>query len=165
MPLARPAKLCCCQSLTVALLLAAISVTANAESPRVRVESPLKVLAPPVKAHKIALHFKRTGGIAGFHDNLTLYTNMTYAKKAPPHRRPKAAHTGKLTAEQQATLKKLLATYGKVEWSRGNAPDVADGMQEAITINGTGQKTKLDPKDPEFGQIMKLASDLLRGAK
>jgi hypothetical protein len=114
------------------------------------------------KAKTAVLTFKRTGGIAGFHDNLTIYNDMTYAVQAPPHRPTKKTRTGKLDDGQKESLAKLLKTFGKVEWSRGNAPGVADGMQEAITINGSGKKTKLDPGAPEFRQILELVTGILR---
>jgi hypothetical protein len=114
------------------------------------------------KAKTAVLTFKRSGGIAGFHDNLTIYNDMRYAVQAPPHRPTKKTRTGKLDDGQKESLAKLLKTFGKVEWSRGNAPGVADGMQEAITINGSGKKTKLDPGAPEFRQILELVTGILR---
>lgn len=129
-----------------------------AESPVVREPSSV---APPAKKKAIVLTFKRVGGFAGFHDDLSVFEDMTFAVNGPRHR-PGSGRVGELNAEQKKKLAKVLSTFGKVDWSRGNKPGVADGMQEAITISGSGDEAKLDASGPEFRQIQELVGEILR---
>ena len=152
-------KFCCLQSLTLAIIVGIMSSASHADDPI----QPTVVKAAD-KEKKVVMTFLRKGGFAGFHDVLSVYSDFTFEKKGPRHR-PKLGKKGTLSADQQATLKKLLTTYGEVQWSRSPPPNVADGMHEAITLSGTGKKTTLGPKDPEFRQIMKLAGEILRGAR
>jgi hypothetical protein len=100
------------------------------------------------------LTFKRSGGFAGFNDNLTIYANSTYTNND--------GESGFLNDEQQKVLDKLLATFGKVDWSHSDGPNVADGMSVSISIRGSGEKTTLKPRDGEFREIQELATSLLR---
>lgn len=143
------------------LVVAALALSITCGTAAVLAAGPTEKTAPEVEKKTPVLAFVRTGGIAGFHDNLEIFSDMSYVVHAPPHR-PKSSRRGKLEAAQQKTLTKLLSTLGKVGWSRGNAPGVADGMQEAITILGSGKQTKLDPRTPEFRQIQELAAAILR---
>ncbi|MDP6718787.1 MAG: hypothetical protein QGF59_09075, partial [Pirellulaceae bacterium] len=99
-----------------------------------------------------------------FHDDLTVYSDFTYLSKGPRHV-PRLTREGKLSSSQQAMLKQILSTYGKVKWDRKSGPKVRDGMDESITLNGTGKKNKLDPKDLEFGTLSRLANTVITTAR
>jgi len=147
------------------MILGVMSTTSQAEDP-IQVSPPaVKAPAKPAaEKKKVVMTYLRTGGFIGYHDDLAVYADFTFERKGR-RLRPKQARTGDLNANQQAVLKKLLATFGKVQWSRRPPPNVADGISEAITIDGTGKKTTLSPKDPELRQMQKLASEILRGVK
>ena len=94
-------------------------------------------------AGALLLHYKRSGGFAGFHDDLQIFSDYTYKISTPRH--VKHEYHGKLSRGHQAQLAAHLKRYGKVAWRRSNAPRVADGMSESIEINGTGALTKYAP--------------------
>ena len=101
---------------------------------------PAKVNRP---AGSLLLRYRRSGGFAGFHDDLQIFADYSYKLGTPRH--VKHEYRGKLSKEHQTQLAGHLKLYGKVTWSRSSGPRVVDGMSESIEINGTGALTKYEP--------------------
>jgi len=91
----------------------------------------------------LLLRYRRSGGFAGFHDDLQVFADYSYKLGTPRH--VKHEYRGKLSREHQARLAGHIKRYGKVTWSRSSGPRVVDGMSESIEINGTGALTKYEP--------------------
>jgi len=104
-------------------------------------DDPVEFIKKPAGA--LLLRYRRSGGFAGFHDDLQIFADYTYKLGTPRH--VKHEYRGKLSREHQTQLAAHLKLYGKVKWSRGSPPGVADGMSESIEISGTGALTKYEP--------------------
>jgi hypothetical protein len=92
----------------------------------------------------LLLRYKRSGGYAGFHDDLQIFADHTYKLGTPRHVRHE--YRGKLSRGHQTQLAAHLKVYGKIKGSRSDGPGVDDGMDESIEINGTGAQTKYEYK-------------------
>ena len=87
--------------------------------------------------------FKPTD-VAGFIHLSEIAKRPSPLDRGPAVERP-LGYRGKLSREHQTQLAALLKIYGKVKWSRGDAPGIADGMSESIEISGPGALTKCNP--------------------
>jgi hypothetical protein len=101
------------------------------------------VLEQKKTAGVLLLRYERSGGFAGFHDDLEIFADYTYRLSTPRH--VKHEYRGKLSREHQTQLAAHLKRYGKVSWRRSDGPRVADGMSESIGINGAGALTTYKP--------------------
>ena len=162
----RPTRILCLSLFSLTLSATLMPTFVQAEDPVIKI--PKQLLEQPVdlpgKQRDAVMTFVRKGGFAGFNDELRVYGDGTFSANDNP-RLPHLAKRGRMNDAQKATLKKLLATFGKARYSQSDGPRVADGMKTEITISGTGKKTTLEPKDAEFRQISAFAGELLRAAK
>ena len=162
----RPVRIARLSLFSLTLISVLVPDLALAEDPAPVI--PKKLIEQPIdlsgKQRDAVMTFVRKGGFAGFDQELRVYADGTFSANDRA-RLPHLARRGRMNDAQKATLKKLLATFGKARYSHSDGPRVADGMKTEITISGTGKKTTLDPKDEEFRKISAFAGELLRATK
>jgi hypothetical protein len=92
--------------------------------------------ASVVKPGSLALSWQRTGGIAGFNDNLLVYlSGEVYGSWAGGS---KDSQLSALTADQQAQLKDWLAKFGTVSINHQDPANASDAMSVSFTLIGSG---------------------------
>src|SRR5207248_1159197 len=95
--------------------------------------------ASAVAPASLALSWQRTGGIAGFNDNLMVYASGEI--HAEWNGGSKDSKLSALPADQQAQLQGWLAKFGTVSAQHSDPANASDQMSTSFTLlgNGSGQ--------------------------
>jgi hypothetical protein len=112
-----------------------------------------------IRPATVALTWKRSGGIAGFCDNLTIYlSGEVQATNCKNTEVVEKRLTDLLTAKEIATLNEWISKYGTVEIDASDPANVADAMSITLNLMGTGTE---QIESPEVQQVlMQFVQDL-----
>ena len=88
----------------------------------------------------VALTWSRSGGIAGFCDNLTIYLSgeVQGSNCKQDAKVVEKSLSDLLTSQEIATMNEWISKYGQVEIDASDPKGVADAMSVKLTMNGTG---------------------------
>ena len=114
--------------------------------------------ASAVVPASLALSWQRTGGIAGFNDNLMVYASgEIHADWAGGS---KDSQLSALTADQQAQLQGWLAKFGSVSATHADPANASDQMSTSFTLLGSGGG---QPSAAEQQAMLDWAQNVLSG--
>src|SRR5579859_2297484 len=106
----------------------------------------------------LALSWQRTGGIAGFNDNLVVYASGEI--HANWNGGSKDSKLSALTADQQAQLQSWLAKFGSVSVQHSDPANASDQMSTSFTLLGRGSS---QPGAAEQQAMLDWAQAVLAG--
>lgn len=94
----------------------------------------------------VALTWKRTGGIAGFCDSLTIYlSGEVQANTCKDAGTVEKSVSDLLSPAEIATMNEWISKYGEVKIDASDPAGVADAMSVTLTMHGTGTEQLTDP--------------------
>jgi len=107
----------------------------------------------------VALTWKRSGGIAGFCDSLTIFlSGEVQATNCKNTEIIEKRLTDLLTAEEMATLNEWISKYGTVEIDASDPANVADAMSVTLQLMGTGTEQITSPEVQQI--LLQFVQDL-----
>jgi hypothetical protein len=115
---------------------------------------------PPTTDSQPAVIWKRTGGIAGMCQVLTIDLNGNYLLQDCKSNSQIA--TGVLTSDQMTQLNSYLSQYGKFQWESTPPKNSADMFNDQLTFNGQGNTTPTPEEQQAINQYMASLTAELR---
>jgi hypothetical protein len=95
----------------------------------------------------VALIWKRSGGVAGFCDNMTIYLSGEVQASTCKNTEPVEKKLADLlTAEEIATMNDWISKYGTAEINTSDPANVADAMSVTLKLMGTGTEKITSPQ-------------------
>ena len=114
---------------------------------------------PPTTNGSPAVVWKRTGGIAGMCQALTIDFNGNYLLQDCKSNTPPV--TGELTSDQKTQLDDYLNHYRTFQWESTPPKNSADMFNDQLTFNGQGSATPTPDEQQAVADFMaSLASEL-----
>ena len=116
------------------------------------------------KEKTLLVKFERYGGFAGFHDNLSIYSDFSFELGTPPH--VKHVFRGSLSDADKTTLVGLLKGFGTYLKEHSDGPRVADGMRTRLEINGTAADKDAKGDEAAINRLLhQIATAAKRGER
>lgn len=112
-----------------------------------------------VQPATLALTWKRTGGIAGFCDTLTVFlSGEVYASQCKPQAEGRMGTFAEmLSSREQDQFNGWVASFAETRLDASDPKGVSDRMEVTLRFFGTGDKP---PSKSEQGALFKFAQDL-----
>jgi hypothetical protein len=117
---------------------------------------------PPTPGNEPAVIWKRTGGIAGMCQVLTIEFSGNYMLQDCKSNSQLAS--GVLTPEQMTQLNTYLSQYEKFQWESTPPQNSADMFNDQLTFNGQGSTTPTPEEQEAVNQYVALLVAELRGS-
>ena len=115
--------------------------------------------ATAIRPATVALTWHRSGGIAGFCDNLTVYlSGEVHSTTCNTTEVAETRLIDLLSADEIATFNEWISTYGVVEIDASDPKGMADGMSVALQFFGTGTEQLTTQEAQQV--LLQFAQDL-----
>lgn len=132
-----------------------VILEANGKQVEYRTNQDATMISPAT----VALTWKRSGGLAGFCDSITIFLSgevqATNCKNAVVIEKPL---TELLTAEQIATLNEWISKFGTLEIDLSDPAGVADAMSVHLKLMGIGTEQTITAEDQQI--LLQFVQDL-----
>ena len=114
-----------------------------------------------VQPATLSMVWKRTGGIAGFCDSMTVFlSGEVYANRCKPQSEGKmGTFANLLSAKEQTQFNDWMTQFGSVNLDASDPKGVADQMTVTLDVNGSGSK---QPTKAEQQQLFDFAQNLFQ---
>ena len=115
--------------------------------------------ATVIRPATVALMWQRSGGIAGFCDNLTVYlSGEVHSTSCNTTEVAETRLIDLLSADEIATFNEWISTYGVVEIDASDPKGMADGMSVTLQFFGTGTEQLTTQEAQQV--LLQFAQDL-----
>ena len=132
-----------------------VILEANGKQMEFRTNQDATVIRPAT----VALTWQRSGGIAGFCDNMTIFlSGEVQATNCKNTEVIEKRLTDLLTAEQIATLNEWISKFGTLEIDLSDPAGVADAMSVHLKLMGIGTEQTITPEDQQI--LLQFVQDL-----
>ena len=107
----------------------------------------------------VALTWSRSGGIAGFCDNLTIYlSGEVQGSNCKGGEMVEKSLSELLSPKEIATLNEWVSKYGEIKIDASDPKGVADAMSVKLTLHGTGTEQNIGQAEQQL--LLTFAQDL-----